>query len=246
MLKRRRRSIITRRLLPKPAAAPPAATLLHFSADPSLALAWPAEIAAAFAISIRPPRFQALQQRLGPWREHVQLWNGTNGMHLKAAAWKQMKKVAAHSVLRAGEIGCYDSHVRIWEHIVEKKLGVTLILEDDANIRYVSEHATRLRQTFDEIQRLGTAWDLLYIGGKGTKSRNVSPLISIPRHCNGLFAYCLTLQGAQLLLARAKPYTIPVDVLVAELSDSRYLKAIAMDPPLCYVVPVHSDTVHIR
>jgi len=215
-------------------------------APASANLQWPAEINQSFAISIRPLRFQGMQARLGPWSRNVQLWNGTNGMGIDVALWKRTGKVHPHARLRAGEVGCYDSHVRIWERIVQQNTPVALILEDDANLRYIPHHAQRLRQTFDELKRMNTPWDILYVGGKGTKSRNLSTSIAVPRNCNGLFAYCLTLQGAKLLLQRARPYNLPVDVLVAQLEDANYIKAVAIDPPLFYVVEVHSDTVHIK
>jgi len=215
-------------------------------APASANLQWPPEIKQSFAISIRPLRFQGLQARLGPWSRNVQLWNGTNGMAIDVASWKKSGKVHPHAKLRAGEVGCYDSHVRIWEKIVQQNIPMTLILEDDANLRYIPQHAQRLRQAFDELKRMNTAWDIMYVGGKGSKSRNLSGSIAVPRNCNGLFAYCLTLQGAKLLLQKSRPYNVAVDVLVGQLEDAHYLKAVAMDPPLFYVVPVHSDTVHIR
>jgi len=209
-------------------------------------LQWPPEISASFAISIRPARMQDMRARLGPWASRVQYFSGTNGESIDVKGWKKKGKCAPGSVLRRGELGCYDSHVRIWKTIVAQKLPMTLIMEDDANIRYTQQHATRLRQVFDELKRLGKPWHMLYIGGRGWKSGNLSPSVAVARSCNGLFAYVLTLEGAQLLLAKAKPFHKPVDVLVANLHDSGYIKAVAMDPPLCYVVPVHSDTVHIR
>jgi glycosyl transferase family 25 len=156
--------------------------------------------------------------------------------------------VGVGSRMGRGQIGCYDSHVRVWENIISRKTPMTLIMEDDANIRHTQSVYQQIKNGFDEAKRLKIDWDIFYLGvnnGGGAPTKLPTPKLVKPRGCNGLFAYVLTLQGAQKLLSKCKPYVLPVDVLVGNLHDAGVLKAIALNPRLCYVVPVRSDTRNI-
>lgn len=212
-------------------------------------LQWPEQIKAAFGISMRMQRWNGMKARLGPWAGNVQLWPATNGQMLDLRKWKATGKVPSNVNLTRGEIGCHDSHVRIWEHIVKHNIPVTMILEDDANIRHTKQHETQFRELFEEITRLqlNDKWDLIYLGrGREVSRRVFSSKLVEPKHCCGLFAYVLSLQGAKKLLAKARPYRKAVDVLVAEMHDSNQILALAMVPKMCYVVSVRSDTANIR
>ena len=211
-------------------------------------LAWPPEINATFAISIRPLRYAGLRARLGPWARHVQHWNGTNGATIDIPSWLRSGKIDSNGAkLRRGEIGCCDSHVRLWEHIVARQIPRTLILEDDANLRHIRPHAQQLRKCFDELSRLKVKWHLLYLG-RGSHQGEMgrwSAMLTRPKGFCGLFAYVLTLEGARLLLSKARPYRLPVDIYVANMHDTTEITAVAIKPRMMYVVQVHSDTVHI-
>jgi glycosyl transferase family 25 len=208
---------------------------------------WFPEFNAAFAISIRPLRWNGMQARLSKWAPHVRLWEGTNGEHLNIKHWIKQGKAAYGCRLNRGQLGCYDSHVRVWEYIVKQNLQTTLILEDDANIRYTHATYKSIRDGLDEAKQLNIQWDLFYLGRSrlDIHTKYSSKLVK-PKGCCGLFAYVLTLKGAKLLLEHSKPYRIPVDVLVANLHDSNRLNAVGLEPRLCYVVPVRSDTRGIK
>jgi len=211
------------------------------------ALTWPSDFKAAFSISVRPLRWQGMQTRLGPWASKVQLWSGTNGQSIDVSQWSRSGKSSPGCTLKRGQLGCYDSHVRVWQHIVRNKIPMALIMEDDANIRYIKAHEQRINNTLAELKRLGTRWDMLYIGRSNGRSRKtISPTLNVPQGCGGLFAYVVTTKGAEIMLKHASPYTIPVDVMVSNLHDRGTLNAVAMSPPLCYVVPVRSDTEGIH
>jgi glycosyl transferase family 25 len=211
-----------------------------------LKLQWPPEFHAAFVITIRPERYAGFRARMGPWAARVQRIPGTNGAMLNVNQWKNKGIVAHDTSLRRGEIGCYDSHVRIWRTIVQKKIPQAIIFEDDVNMRYIESHANRLRSALDEVKKLQLPYHFMYVGGWGKKSSNYSPTIARPHGCNTLPAYILTYEGAKLLLAHASPYRIPVDVVISNLHDKNVLKAVAMDPPLCHMVKVVSDTNNIK
>ena len=209
-------------------------------------LYWPVEIPVAFSISMRPLRWQGMQARLGDWKSKVQLFPATNGQLLNPKKWQAERKLAVGSQMRRGEIGCYDSHVRVWQKIVDSNLPAALILEDDANLRHTAEHANRIKQAFEELKAKNIPWDLLYYGrGRQDIHASLGGSLAKPKGCSGLFAYAVTQAGAQKLLSRAKPYRDPVDVFVARLHDTNVIQAVTIHPSLFYVVPVRSDTAHI-
>lgn len=215
--------------------------------DPTIP--WPEEFKAAFAISMsnRPERWEGLKARFGHWAKHVRYWRATSGFTVNKNRWMNDGKLARGCALRRGEIGCYDSHVRIWKFMTEHKIESALIMEDDANIRHRWDHYKRIRSALDELKKRDKNWDLLYIGmGDRNSKQRIAPDLGKCQGCQGLFAYVLTIQGAQKLLKHAMPFRIPVDVLVGNLSDKKILNTYCMYPRLCYVVPVHSDTAGIK
>jgi hypothetical protein len=122
-----------------------------------------------------------------------------------------------------------------------------LILEDDANVRHIAEHATVMRRAFDEVKRLRIPWHVMYLGRQRPHdiSKYPNSILSRPKGCCGLFAYFLTHEGAERLLKHTGSYEKPVDVLVGDLSDRGIINCVAVNPRMCWVVPVRSDTNNI-
>jgi len=206
-------------------------------------LPWPPEIKAAFAISMRHQRWQGMQARLGPWASHVQMWNATNGYTINPRHWVEKGKAAPMNTLSRGQLGCHDSHFRLWEHMVKNKIPMALIMEDDANVRHTRSTATTIRNALDEATRLKIPWHIMYLGRQRPEDHmKYSATLSRPRGCCGLFAYLLTLEGATRLTKHCGCYRYPVDVLVGRLSDQNIINSVAINPRMCWVVPVRSDT----
>jgi glycosyl transferase family 25 len=209
-------------------------------------LAWPSEIKAAFAISMRTQRWQGMQARLGSWANRVKLWNATNGNSISVRSWIAQKKTVS-TMLTRGQLGCYDSHVRLWRHIVKMEIPLTLIMEDDANVRHHPSTLDTMTRALEGTKKVKPDFDLLYLGRQ--RSNDISRYNSLlvrPRGCCGLFAYILTLSGAKKLIQKCDPYRVPVDVLVGQLSDQGFLHCVAVTPRMCWVVPVRSDTAGIK
>lgn len=209
-------------------------------------LEWPEEMENIFVISMRPHRWRGLQARMGHWASKMTMFNATNGHQLSKQNWINRGIVKVGSNLSRGQIGCHDSHVRIWKHMIKNDIKISLILEDDANIRYTESTEKRLKEFFKKVKENNINYEMIFIGrGNHNKFKTITPGISRPKTCQGLFAYILTLSGAKKLLERSHPYRLPVDVLAERLCDNGTITAIAMDPRLCHVVPVVSDTAGI-
>lgn len=204
---------------------------------------WPVEMHNTFVISIRSHRWLSMRKRFGPWAKYLRHWPGTNGSIVNKNQYRQSGKLQNPN-LRRGEIGCYDSHHRIWKHMVAHNLATAFIMEDDAAIFYNKEFAKRLHAVWGTLRKNHIPWDIFYMG-RNRPDRNIrslGPGIARPLTCQGCFAYMLTLAGAKKLLASALPMRQAVDVFAGKLGDTGRITAIAMYPRLCYVVSVRSDT----
>lgn len=211
----------------------------------------------AYVISIRSERWSAIQRRFGPWSKHLKMWRGTDGRRLNKNQWYREKKFTRRfgGGMTRGELGCYDSHARLWKKLASSNEDMALILEDDANINYNAGVANRLARAFENLKKNDVQWDIFYLGhyGKNTNQRRhlrksngnqVCPGVSTCPSWQGLFAYVLTKKGAQKLLRGLWPAQRPIDTYVQQHMNTG-LKAIKLEPRLCYVVPVRSDTATI-
>jgi glycosyl transferase, family 25 len=216
--------------------------------EPHLNLPWFPEITAAFAISMRPNRWRDLKDRLGPWAAHVKMWEATNGYNINVADWVKRGKTVPNVRLTRGQLGCHDSHVKLWKHIVQNQIPMTLILEDDATLVHTQASANIIRKALDDCKTQKIPWHILYLGRQRNEDASrYSGTLSKPRGCCGLFAYILTLEGAQKLVQYTGPYHKAVDVLVANFSDQGKINCVALNPRLVWVTSVtHSDTNGIR
>lgn len=209
-------------------------------------LPWPHEINATYAISIRPERFRNLQSRMNFWKSHIKLFPGTNGRTLTPKNMYQ--KVAPGKNLTRGQVGCYDSHVRLWNHIAKHHNGPVLILEDDAALFYNQQLAQRFKYIFDTLQKKSINWDCIYFGhyGFSEKGPSLAPGIHICNEWHGLFCYLIKPSTAKILAQNAWPMREPVDVYVGKFIRSRQLRFLKPEPRFCYVVSLTSDTNNIR
>lgn len=204
-------------------------------------LEWPSRLTPIFAISLRPQRFTDLQQRMKRWASLVSLVPATDGSKVNYKFWKSRKRLAKN--ITKGQIGCYESHCRIWQRIVDENLPHALVLEDDANIVYAQQTVDRLNECLHELETLHD-WDLLYIGNIGLHPvrEKLTKHINRPSGWEGLYTYYLTQAGARKLLRNAFPIWMAVDIYVGDQAKKGNIKTLSLDPPLNFVVPVQSDT----
>lgn len=132
----------------------------------------------------------------------------------KIKNYENNKKIFELWKKHPGSIGCYLSHIKLWETILkdEKSSEYTLIMEDDsyftlnglANIEIVLGTAKNL------------SWDLLYIGHNKLKGQQIHPLflrpsITRPGENNrgfnsGLYGYIVRKSSLQKLLNIVKRF----------------------------------------
>lgn len=66
--------------------------------------------------------------------------------------------------MKWGEIGCFLSHYRIWERVVEEQLDRVIIFEDD--VRFTENATEILRGTVEDLMKTQMGWDFIYLGRK--------------------------------------------------------------------------------
>lgn len=152
--------------------------------------------------------------------------------------------------MRLGEVGCFLSHYKIWEHIVDYGLDEVLVLEDDIIFEHYFTQMTG--EALSEARSLIKDFDLIYLGrnalGKDGPSIKGSKLLREPGPSLTLSGYVITFEGARKLI-NSKPLQkmVPVDEYVGIMYDKhsnefykkyfpkRDLNVYAMDPPIVTV-----------
>ena len=154
--------------------------------------------------------------------------------------------------LRRGEIGCYFSHIKCWEKILESGKPYGMVLEDD--VIFDSEFRAKFNDIFEHIKDLD--WDTISLGrscktgwfdndcleGSVVYKNAFRPTIM----GYGAFAYIIKACTIEKLLETTFPISKPVDVVIPEEYQKRNIKNISMLNDLANVRPVVSDTVGIK
>jgi glycosyl transferase family 25 len=114
--------------------------------------------------------------------------------------------------LSAGEIGCYLSHLRFWETVVERGLDHAILLEDDVIVR------PELLRVAGEIAELDLPFDAVRLSAlepvRGIPVAMLSGgtrLVLPNKNPSGAQGYLVSLAGAKRLLARLAVPRQPVD-----------------------------------
>ena len=209
---------------------------------------WPQELGPVLVVSIRPERMNNFITRMGPWMNHMRRFPATDGRQINTKQWVSSGKVVDRG-MTAGRMGCYDSHVRIWEAIASSNYNVVTVLEDDVDWSFAAGAGilSKMKQCFNEIKQV--QWDFLSWGhGPWAFGKNQPCGLDNwkkPGTCQGFFAYTLTREFAKQLVKNCKPYKASaVDKWFFDsFVVSRPCNVLCCEPRLCWVVDVVSDTM---
>jgi len=214
-------------------------------------LAWPAFLQPMFVISLRPKRYVSFLDRMKRWRTHVQLIPATDGRKINRDQWASVNRLNTDQ-LTNGQIGCYESHVRVWRRIVDQNLPYALVFEDDVDIRYTQETVDKLNEVVAELKTVPN-WDIVYIGNDAAKpggngqlrfppKRQHTPHLADVSDWEVLHMYLITKRAAQCFLQDAFPIRAAVDVYMGSVLYKHNIVALGMVPSLAWTVPNESDT----
>jgi glycosyl transferase family 25 len=121
-----------------------------------------------------------------------------------------------HQVMTPGEIGCYASHLNVWQRIAEGSAPFALVLEDDVAL------LPQLPAVLQSVAALAPRWDMIKLVGRDREKpwqRWTLPspaagtaLIRYRRPPSLTGAYLVSREGAAKLLAAHRPFYRPIDV----------------------------------
>jgi hypothetical protein len=203
---------------------------------------WPSNIP-VYVISINTTRQERFK---GRFNYPSKIWKGTNGKTMDVGKLKR-EGILMSSSLTRGEIGCYDSHLRLWETLIREKTPMAIICEDDVNLTGDTNQAKYFNTLLEEIKP--SNFDILFLswfrpdGGVRATSHT--------RHqwCfHQLWAYLVTYDGLVKVMndIRVRKMHMPVDVALWDAHSRGVIRNIVAYPPLCLTVGEHSDTQNIR
>jgi glycosyl transferase, family 25 len=130
-----------------------------------------------------------------------------------------------------GQIGCYLSHRKVWQTLLESNAEIAMVCEDDIipnkNLKSIIDQALR---------EYSNCWDILRLSGfHNARPQQVCRLddefslaINLTRLC-GTGCYVVTRHAAEVLLRELNPMKVPIDHAI----DREWfygLKAMAVDP----------------
>ena len=146
-------------------------------------------------------RFDAIRWTALPEAEQARLYSTT----LNAGQF--------HKPLVNGEKGCYASHLRCWQWLLDSPHAAVVVLEDDVALK------REFAAVITAIEQLPGGWDMVkLIGRDSEKLRRRLPLLAgfslvdyqrVPSLTAG---YVISRSGAQKLLASRIPFGRPIDV----------------------------------
>ena len=119
-----------------------------------------------------------------------------------------------HKPLSRGEIGCYLSHRKAWQTIVDRQLDYAIILEDD----FVLDRS--IHSAIENINHLKQPWQLIKLAAYKNRNRDIAyakPLaddqhLAIHKKLmSGCCATAISLAGAKALLKATDTFARPVD-----------------------------------
>ena len=124
-----------------------------------------------------------------------------------------LNRASYHEPLRPGEIGCYASHITVWQQLLAQHEPWVAVFEDDVEID------ADLPQTLAAIERLSVDWDVVKLIGRRREKTAArmhltgkTALIRYRRVPGLTSAYVIHRRGAEKLLAHRLPFGRPIDI----------------------------------
>lgn len=129
-------------------------------------------------------------------------------------AYDAKSRNSHYKELNTGEVGCYLSHIKAWELIVERDLDFALVLEDDFLL-----HDCDFPALLEALTKINEPWYYIKLGGYHKNSDlltsqklNKYTLSTFKKVPNRTCAQFVSKEGAKRLLATSKPFGRPIDI----------------------------------
>lgn len=146
-----------------------------------------------------------------------------------------------------GAIGCYLSHVKLWEMLVESKNEMFLIFEDDLKSN-VNVDINKLESYVTKIDRQHLDWDIIYLGfykplPYGSEDLKISDEVyQVNEITFTTHAYLIHRRGAKKLLKQAFPIVHQVDSYMSFMASRGDLNSFRSSYPFFYQNSIFSPS----
>uniref|UniRef100_A0A0N5A8V0 Glycosyltransferase 25 family member n=1 Tax=Syphacia muris TaxID=451379 RepID=A0A0N5A8V0_9BILA len=140
-----------------------------------------------------------------------QLWEATDGKNLEnEPLFNEIKLLDNYEdpyfkrPMKAGEVGCFLSHYRIWKDVILNNYSRIIVFEDD--LRFSITGINRLSELIEDLDSQHFQWDFVYLGRKKLAGDNEKWFFIGIRHLSTVsysywtIGYMLSYSGAQKLL----------------------------------------------
>lgn len=113
-----------------------------------------------------------------------------------------------------GEKGCYASHIKAWQQLLESEAPAMVVLEDDVQL------LSGFGEAVQAIAQLEQAWDMIKLMGRPGREKisarqplfNGHDLIRYRRVPSFTAAYVISRTGAEKMLRTRVPFGRPIDI----------------------------------
>jgi GR25 family glycosyltransferase involved in LPS biosynthesis len=209
---------------------------------------WPSVMKNILAISFRKERFTRLLCNAGKLKQFIVKIKAIDGRTLDPFSLKTQrlyKPLNEFNELTRGQLGCFMSHRLAWNYVITNSLKHAFIIEDDCDLFPHPEITAYLSKAIDSID---FEWDVLYVGRNPAlckSKRRLRPNVVEVGKTWGLFAYIVTLKGAEKLLKGSQIITTAADIYVSTRNKKQRNISIT---PMAYFINTdeNSDTVSIK
>lgn len=153
------------------------------------------------ALGLQALRHEAVPGHLLPVQERAGLYSA------------ELNRRQYHKPLRAGEIGCYASHLALWRRLVASGERSLAIFEDDVALD------PTLPAALAQVEAMDLPWDVIKLYGRAQEQVHhrlpCGPGLELVRYRrvpSHTCAYVISRRGAHKLLATRRPFGRPVDI----------------------------------
>ncbi len=178
-----------------------------------------------------------------------------HGKSLTPEERRRFSSVLGTYLLPSSVIGCFTTHRKAWQTVVDRGLATCLILEDDAEP--VADFSRLVRRWWPEVP---PDWELVMLGNfanthdtprwheflhealnTGPRSKRVSEHVYRPSLIMGTHAYVVSCEGARKLLELLPVADGHVDMRMG--AQLRHLNAYGMRPALAFQSDMGSSNI---
>ena len=200
----------------------------------------PSELPPIFVISLAREhrRRTHMEQELAGF-DH-ELLDAVDGRTVDASSYAHRLDTEWYRIMRGralskGEIGCFLSHYRLWEHLVEREFPCAVVLEDDVRLQ------DGFKEVIAEAMSIQNEWDIAYLAPMKRPLRMTRRIAALDsgrsliqcRRRTGTVSYLIRLRAAETLLHHCWRIRAPIDHLYSGWWDNR-LRFYAVDPAIVH------------